>query len=210
MTLIPPYLVEDSNKVCIVDNCNNKPHSKGYCGKHYMQLKRDGYIKDRTRNTPNEIRFRENYAELIMYDKDLNESIALIDIEDIPKISKYKWHKRDNLYVNSHKVGRLHRYLLKAPANLDVDHINGNRLDNRKCNLRLCTRSQNNMNKSEQSNNTSGHRGVSWSKSNSKWHSRITVNHKTINLGYYDNILEAIQVRQQAEKQYFGEFNKLS
>lgn len=173
-----------------------------------MQLKRNGYIKSRTRNTPNEIRIKGNYAELIMYDKNLKESVALIDLDDIPKISKYKWHKRDNLYVNSHKVDRLHRYLLNAPSNLDVDHINGDRLDNRKSNLRLCTRSQNNMNKSEQRNNTSGHRDVSWSKSNSKWNSRITVNRKTINLGYYDDILEAIKVRQQAERQYFGEFNK--
>lgn len=192
---------------CKVEGCTNKNLAKGFCGKHYMEYKRHGTIRPRHRKMPNEIVLKDNYAILKVYDKYYNPTEVLIDVEVVDKISKYKWHLKDNNYINSHTVGRLHRFLLDAPKGYDVDHINRNRLDNRLSNLRVCTRSQNNMNKIEQSNNTSGCRGVSWSKSNNKWQSRITINKKTINLGYFDNLDDAIYTRKQAEIQYFKEYN---
>lgn len=82
------------------------------------------------------------------------ERIVLIDDEDYERISKYKWHlgyekNVDNFYILSNPIInkkqvtlRLHRLIMNAPKNLFVDHKNGDTTDNRKCNLRLCTRSQ--------------------------------------------------------------------
>jgi hypothetical protein len=88
-----------------------------------------------------------------------------------------------------------------------VDHINRNPKDNRWCNLRLATRSQNGMNRTAPINNTSGRKGVCWCKRNSKWFAYIMLNQKQKSLGYYENIGEAIKVREAAEKQAFESFN---
>lgn len=76
-----------------------------------------------------------------------------------------------------------------------VDHINGDRLDNRLCNLRCVTPRENHMNVKRPSNSTSGHVGVHWFKSTQKWQAHIKVNRKRINLGYFADINEAIAAR---------------
>lgn len=88
----------------------------------------------------------------------------------------------------------------------EIDHINGVRDDNRFDNLREASRSQNCYNKSLMSNNTSGHKGVSWRKSGSCWQAIITVNKKQKHLGYFSDLNEAIEARKKAEKTYHGEF----
>ena len=111
--------------------------------------------------------------------------------------------------MNGNTGLRLHRFIMNAPKGKVVDHINHNKLDNRKCNLRVCTQSQNTMNSSLRSDNSSGYTGVYWYKSRSKWLVRITVNGKCINLGYYDDLEEAVKVRKEAEIKYFGEYRRL-
>lgn len=88
-----------------------------------------------------------------------------------------------------------------------VDHINRNPSDNRWCNLRLATRSQNGMNRTAPKNNTSGVKGVCWCKRNSKWYAHIMINQKAKSLGYYTEIEDAISARKAAEKLYFQSFN---
>jgi hypothetical protein len=97
----------------------------------------------------------------------------------------------------------------------DVDHINGVRHDNRWINLRLASRSQNNMNSAAPKNNTSGHKGVHLDRRMYKkgapknpWFARIKVSGKTLHLGFFKTFEEAVEVRKQAEKKYFGEFNR--
>jgi hypothetical protein len=95
------------------------------------------------------------------------------------------------------------------PENLDIDHINGNRSDNRWCNLRLATRSQNNWNRPPQANNPFGVSGVylrTYRSGNTKWHARVTVDRKPILLGTFDTMDEAVAARRAAEIKYFGEF----
>lgn len=75
---------------------------------------------------------------------------AIVDVEDVEKIALYKWHVSDNGYVlnrNHGKTIRIHRLIMNTPEGMDTDHINHNKLDNRKSNLRICTRSVNLMNK---------------------------------------------------------------
>ena len=95
----------------------------------------------------------------------------------------------------------MHRYLLNPPRGLTIDHINRNPLDNRKCNLRVCTQFINNQN---QSHNTSGKVGVSYCKRDKMYKSYIKVNGKQISLGMYKDFDNAVNARIKAEIKYFG------
>lgn len=134
------------------------------------------------------------------------------DLDDYDKIKDYCWREnRTSGYIitntyNNVSLG-IHRLIMDCPKEMVVDHINHNRIDNRKVNLRICTVQQNNFNLLTKSTNTSGHTGVSWSKSVQKWHCYIGVNGERINLGCFDDINEAIKVRKEAGIKYFGEFN---
>jgi hypothetical protein len=88
----------------------------------------------------------------------------------------------------------------------DMDHVNGDRTDNRLCNLRLATKSQNMANTETQVNNTSGHRGVIFDKVNKKWMAYMQQHGKFINLGRFVVKEEAIAVRAQAFASAFGKF----
>lgn len=195
-------------KKCKVEGCNSKHVAKGYCSKHYQQMKKHGQILDRTKYDPNEIIEYEDHAEIVLYDKDCNEvARALIDIDDINKVKNYKWHVTHYNYVYSKTRNlRLHRLVMDCPDDMVVDHINHNRLDNRKENLRICTQHQNNMNTSIRSDNTSGVTGVCLDTKINKWRSKIYANGKYIHLGYFNTKEEAIQVRKNAEIEYFGEY----
>lgn len=100
----------------------------------------------------------------------------------------------------------VHRDVLEARDLDHVDHINGDPLDNRKENLRVCTRSQNMCNTKINSNNKSGVKGVYWSKDRLKWCVQISIDNKTIPLGRFDNFEEAVKTRLEAEEKYHGEF----
>ena len=95
------------------------------------------------------------------------------------------------------------------PDAIEVDHKHGENTknDNRKSNLRICTSSQNNMNRKIFSNNKSGCTGVIWNKDTNKWIAYITVNKKRIHLGSFINFKDAKQARKEAEEKYFGEWS---
>ena len=131
------------------------------------------------------------------------------DLEDYDKIKDYCW------YESHGRMPQLQAYNpeTKKPIKMhnllgfaEHDHINRNELDNRKENLRSCTRSQNCMNRGIQSNNTSGFTGVSWHNQSKKWCSSITKNKKFCILGYYTSKNDAVRARLKAEAEYYGEF----
>jgi hypothetical protein len=95
---------------------------------------------------------------------------------------------------------------IELPPGCQIDHKNGRRADNRLCNLRLATQSQQNMNSRRQSNNTSGAKGVSWCKREQKWRAYIKLNGKLKHLSYFDSKHKAAAAYRQAAKKYFGEF----
>ena len=196
---------------CSVDGCENKHKAQGYCNKHYQQMKKNGKVSSKTIYDLNEIVEHEDYAEIILYNKDGKEKArTLIDLDDVGKVKNYRWGLTDrDKYVEMRRPRtKLHRFIMDCPDDMVVDHINGDGLDNRKSNLRICTQAENTRNHSKPCNNTSGYIGVSYGEPYGKWHAYITYNGRRITLGYYDTIVEAAEARRQAEIEYFGEYRK--
>ena len=131
------------------------------------------------------------------------------DLEDYEKIKDYCWYIRSDGYISSgggKNIKLLHRLITNCPQNMVVDHINHNKKDNRKCNLRNCMQQQNTMNNNISKNNTSGVTGVRWDKYRNKWCAQINYN-KNIFLGRFNTFEEAVEARKNAELKYFGDYS---
>lgn len=152
-------------------------------------------------------------------DKVIINGEVLIDVDDYPLI------KRLNRYIRVSNNGYalisycnhdvlLSRIILRLPfgkcdTDLDIaEHRNGNRLDNTKDNLRICEKHINPINCKLYDNNTSGYKGVSWLERLQKWQAYLQCGKEKYYLGVYDNLEDAVQVRKNAEKKYFGEYNR--
>jgi len=142
----------------------------------------------------------------------LNGEEFWFDLEDYDLIKNYCWHKNKRGYIvarsldNDNKLIRFHRLIMNPPLNTEIDHINHETWNNRKINLRIVTHSQNLMNHIIRTNNTSGESGISWKKDIDKWDVYIQENNNFIRLGYFDDFDEAVEVRKEAELEYFGEY----
>lgn len=198
--------------MCSVKGCNvSKIHAKGLCKRHYEINRRYGTPYRRTVWDRNEIEIVDDYAEIYIYNnKCVEVGRTKIDIEDIEKVKEYKWHYANKQkYVEARIDGknvRLHRLIMKAPAGKEVDHINRDVLDNRKMNLRVCTRAENAKNRALEVKNTSGYSGVTWHRTHKKWMASIQVDNEVVHLGYFKNLDLAKEVRIEAEEKYYGEF----
>jgi len=136
----------------------------------------------------------------------------ICNLDDWELAKEYCWtlHHTGYAYttINSKYIA-FHNFMIKDKNDgKQIDHINLNRLDNQRKNLRIATKSQNMINRNIFSNNTSGHTGVSYNKKDNKWISRIQINNKRIVLGSFDNIEDAIRIRENAENEYFGEYKR--
>ncbi|MHA2022748.1 MAG: HNH endonuclease [Candidatus Thorarchaeota archaeon] len=185
---------------------------KLYCGRHRHHLNRYGYILERTRFTPNDVIRYDDRVEIVLrnfYQQEVGK--AIIDIEDLEIVRRLKWHMNDTGYVarnqkNRSKMELLHRFIMKASdQDPDIDHINRNPLDNRKSNLRFCSKSRNMFNIGIPTHNTSGVVGVCWSKREKKWSAYIERNGRRRSLGNFLLFEDAVQVRKDAELEHFGE-----
>ncbi len=102
---------------------------------------------------------------------------------------------------------KMHQYVARRMGiRARPDHINGDGLDNRRCNLRPATRSQNGINRDRQTNNTSGYKGIHWFGRTRKWMAYIGLNGKNVHLGYFSNLADAVAAREKAESELHGEF----
>lgn len=141
-----------------------------------------------------------------------NGAYALVDDADYDKVRAYRWHYYDSgkrRYVVSGNT-ILHRFILDAPSDMFVDHVNGDGLDNRRCNIRLCTPKENTRNRSVHENGTSGYKGVSWHKVRSAWSAQIGVDYRLVHLGLYESPEDAAIVYNHAAIKYHGDFARLN
>jgi len=140
---------------------------------------------------------------------------ALVDDEDYKYLMQWKWHFSNGYAIRSAQTPRprkhiyMHRVVAKTPDELEVDHINHNRVDNRKENLRNCTRRQNQHNQSVQKRKIfSQFKGVT--KYRSKWVTRISINRIPIHIGYFENERHAAMAYDIWAKDLFGEYATLN
>lgn len=191
------------------------------CNKHMHQYYSYGKFLDnnpRTQNDLNDYRIEDNLAIFNLYSGRSSEKIEefIIDLEDIEKIKYHKWRLCHAHVVTGLPAKGTQRDLSwvilgldnRAEENSDivVDHINGNPLDNRKSNLRICSQSENVLNKCSMSNNTSGFIGVSYRADRDRYDPEISIQRQRCHLGYTKTKEEAVYKRYYAEQLVFKEF----
>lgn len=145
----------------------------------------------------------------------------LIDLDDVERCKLHNWcihfagrkqHKKYfyALTQDTRPKTMLHRFVMNAPDDMVVDHINGNTFDTRKSNLRTITHKNNCRNRALNFNNSSGVRGVTWSKKDNKWMVYIMVNYRQKTLGYFDKLEDAAECRKLADIKYYGESDTMN
>lgn len=140
--------------------------------------------------------------------------VALVDDEDYEFLNQFKWLYHNKGYadrnlprVNSkQKRQSMHRLINNTPEGFETDHIDGNKLNNQRSNLRMATPSQNQWNTNKRINNTSGFKGVSWHKGTKKWQAKINFKGKRKYLGLFDTPEAASQAYESKAKELFAEF----
>lgn len=146
--------------------------------------------------------------------------VALIDEEDYAHLNQWKWHilrvEKLCYAARSIKDGEnggtilMHRQLLNVPNGKEIDHKDGNGLNNCRSNLRICNHQQNHYNLRNQVNTSSIYKGVHWDKDKHKWRASLKVEGKIKRLGRFkDEALAALAYNQAATK-YFGEYARLN
>lgn len=180
-----------------------RTHGMRLCYKHYNQYKKYGYFIDsnpRTQRDLNEYRIIDNeYAEYDLYDINGNYvATGYIDIEDVDKVKYHKWNfSRGYSVCRSKGISSLFMHRLILNTDQFVDHINHNGLDNRKSNLRIVNKSQNQMN--------ANYKGV-YKSCGGNWMARIKLHGKTCHIGTFVDIEEAYYARWYAERVVFKEY----
>ncbi len=104
----------------------------------------------------------------------------------------------------------MHRLILGVSGGKVADHVNRDKLDNRRVNLRICTQRQNCMNQAGSKNGSSEFKGVGFFKRDKNWHAQIMVNRKQIHIGYFGSEIDAAKAYNDKAKEYFGEFAYLN
>lgn len=138
------------------------------------------------------------------------DKVALIDDDDLDLVDGYKWHAHCNQSGHWYAKTRsgtlsMHRQIMNPSEGFEVDHINGDGLDNRRENLRIVTSTQNKGNMKKQEGRSSEYKGVTWDKSRNKWIVHIHKQDKQVYLGRYFDEEIAAKVYDDAAREYFGE-----
>ena len=172
-----------------------------YCGKHFKKklseykrnkhhfCSRDCYHNFRIK--PNNIIVYSDYAEIVIGDK-----VALIDLVDVYFCKKHNWRISNKGYVTTtinKKSKHLHRLLMFPMPHEEIDHINMDKLDNRRENLRICDRLTNMQNRGLNKNSSTGYNGIYLNKKG-KYVAHCQINKTRKYLGAYDDLENALEV----------------
>lgn len=188
--------------------CNDKFSAfydgKPYCNKHWLKMYYWGDVEEHPRGRTNKYVEHDDYISVICK----NGEEILIDKCDFEKLKLHSWCISKTGYPVANiegKTTKLHRYLLNlTDPDVVVDHKNHNPLDNRRFNIRICTQRENSMN---QSGNKGRKLPVGIHQVESgKYLACIFVNGKSIYLGRFENLEDAVTARNEAEVKYRGEF----
>jgi hypothetical protein len=147
---------------------------------------------------------------------------ALVDDEDFDYLNQWKWqfnsgyanrvqYERIDRGIYRNKSIRMHRDLMSAPNNMQVDHIDGDKLNNQKANLRICTAAQNSRNRRPHVDGTSEFKGVYYDKktrSTRKWKAQITLDYKNYNIGRFSTQEEAAAAYDRKSIELHGEYGR--
>ena len=136
---------------------------------------------------------------------------AIVDNSTFKKVMRFCWYVDAHGYAvsNLQPQKKMHRLIMGFPKS-GIDHKNGNKLDNRIANLRICSQKENQANSKKGKNNTSGFKGVSWDKSRKKWRAYLTKNYKQQFIGRFDDKKEAAKAYNNRARKEFGNFCKLN
>jgi hypothetical protein len=156
--------------------------------------------------------FRFQMAKQIQLTKGM---FAIVDDDDYERLSQHKWRVSGRyagrwLDKKNEQVSLMHREIAQPPSGMVVDHINGDGLDNRKTNLRVCTHSQNLMNSVKHCKSSSRFKGVTFRKNRQHWNVRVRFQGKCIEVGSFDDEIEAARAYNAAAIKYHGEFARLN
>lgn len=133
-----------------------------------------------------------------------------VDNEDFDFLINMQWHANKDGYANNYKIGLMHRLITKCPPNKVVDHKDGDILNNKKNNLRICDQKNNIYNSRPNKNSKSKYKGVTWDKSKNKWVSKIGFEGKNSHIGYFHSEVEAAKAYDKEAIKLFGEFAYLN
>ena len=142
---------------------------------------------------------------------------AIVDDEDFDALDQYTWHVADNGYIRTFIGGRaqkkcvsMHRLIMNPPDDFEIDHKDGNKLNNQRSNLRVSTRSENAKNIRRHKKFSSRFKGVSWSGKDQFWDASITVDGKSIFLGLFSSEIQAARAYNEGALKHFDEFASLN
>jgi hypothetical protein len=146
--------------------------------------------------------------------------VAVIDAADAHLVAERAWQAKESLARDGHVMTvyatsgmetlRLHRAIIQAKPEETVDHIDGNGLNNRRSNLRICTKSENAQNRRTRRNTVSGVKGVVWHKRIKKWQASIMVGGKGVHLGYFQTVEAAAAAYAKASAERHKQFGRLA
>ena len=193
------------SKTCSVEGCNGKHRCKGYCNKHYQQYLKYGEVRKEF-----ELNGVNKDGIVFIY---IGDKVTYVDIEDYNRIKSFRWYIDKVGYVVGYvdgKMVKLHRFITDCPQDKVVDHINRNKLDNRKSNLRICSVKDNNRNHSKSCNNKSGYKNIYKVKNRELWKVAIRADgNEYVKYFKLDELNQAIEWRNEVLKRVHGEYANL-